>query len=175
VRPGELHPWGMNVYRLPQGSELSIADGETALLVLNGSCSLRMPDGRVERVAAGSLLLPTQAGRPDRRVSRALELMRAEPSKRWTVERLARAVGLSRAVLARRFVAACGRSPVRYLTELRLALAVSLLEGGEASLAEIAREIGYASEFAFSRAFKRQHGIAPGRYRRLAAPVLLAA
>jgi AraC-like DNA-binding protein len=92
--------------------------------------------------------------------------LQAEPQQRWTVTRLARAVGLSRAAFARRFSAATGESPLRYLAELRLALAATSLEAGDESLAELARRVGYASEFAFSRAFKRRYGVAPGTYRR---------
>ena len=80
---------------------------------------------------------------------------------------MARTVGLSRAAFARRFAAVSGRSPLRYLTELRLALAANLLETTDDSLAELALSVGYASEFAFSRAFKRKYGLAPGSFRRL--------
>jgi transcriptional regulator GlxA family with amidase domain len=168
----------MKVYRMPKGAELVLGGEEGALWALHGAVSVRTASGKLERLPEGTLLLRAGARSPDRRVLRALELMRAAPRERWTVARLARAVGLSRAVLARRFAAACGRSPVRCLTELRLSRAVVLLEQGEASLAEIASAVGYASEFAFSRAFKRVHGVATERFQRLAratVPVLLAA
>ena len=173
----------VTVHRLPVGAELLLTETETALLVVRGACAIRTHGGKLERVEAGAVLLRQSdaAKSVDRRVSRALALMQAEPTKRWTVERLARAVGLSRAAFARRFVALSGRSPLRYLTDLRLALAASLLENDdEASLAEVAARVGYASEFAFSRAFKRQHGVAPSLFRRLRAlphtpPLLLAA
>lgn len=107
-------------------------------------------------------------GRPvrDRRIERALELLDTDLSERWTVERLARAVGLSRAVFARQFLRVLGESPMRYLTQRRLELAASLLSSSDASLAEIAARVGYDSEFSFNRAFKRHHGVPPGIYRR---------
>ena len=118
---------------------------------------------------SGALLLRQAPAGPalDRRIARALSLLQADPAKPWTVERMARAVGLSRAAFARRFAAITGRSPARFLSELRLALAASLLESTDEALAEVASRVGYASEFAFSRAFKRQHGLAPGSFRRL--------
>ena len=161
----------VTVHRLAENAELALADAHTALLVVRGACAIRTPDGAIERAFAGSVLLRQRAvNEPtDRAIARALSMLHAEPQQRWTVERLARAVGLSRAQFARRFVAVNGSSPLRYLTDLRLALAASLLESSDASLAEIATHVGYFSEFAFSRAFKRRHGVAPGSFRRLRA------
>lgn len=102
----------------------------------------------------------------DRRIARALQLMRARPTERWTVTTLARAVGLSRAAFARRFLAELGVPPLRHLTALRMDRAARRLADGDDSLAAIAAEVGYDSEFAFSRAFKRHVGEAPGVYRR---------
>jgi AraC-like DNA-binding protein len=96
----------------------------------------------------------------------ALELMHENPARRWTIQKLAKASGVSRAVLARQFAAALGAPPFRYLAELRLRRAAELLVTTEASLAEIAALIGYDSEFAFNRAFKRHHGVPPGAFRR---------
>jgi AraC-like DNA-binding protein len=102
----------------------------------------------------------------DRRLSRALAAMQAEPARPWTVLGLARAAGLSRAAFARRFLAELGVPPLRYLAERRMQLASLLLVEGDDSLASVAAQIGYESEFAFSRAFKRHHGEAPGAFRR---------
>jgi len=159
----------LNVHRLAEGAELVLSDADTVLLVVRGACLIRGAHARPQRLEAGALLLCQTATSPvlDRRISRALGLLQAEPAKPWTVERLARAVGLSRAAFARRFAAASGRSPRRFLTELRLALAASLLTSTDDSLAQLAERIGYTSEFAFSRAFKRRHGVAPGTFRRL--------
>ena len=107
-------------------------------------------------------------GRPvrDRRIERALELLDRDLSKYWTVEHLARAVGLSRPVFAREFVRMLRLSPMRYLARRRMQVASDLLLDSEASLADVATRVGYQSEFAFGRAFKRHHGIAPGTFRR---------
>ena len=94
------------------------------------------------------------------------EMLHADLSKLWTVDHLARAVGLSRPVFARQFVKMMRLSPMRYLAHRRLERAAELLLDSSSSLAEIAQRVGYRSEFAFGRAFKRHHGIAPGQYRR---------
>jgi AraC-like DNA-binding protein len=110
-----------------------------------------------------------QSPRPlplDPRLARALAALQAEPARPWTVESLARAAGLSRAAFARRFLAELGVPPLRYLAEIRMQLASRLLVEGDESLASVAAQIGYESEFAFSRAFKRFHGQAPGAFRR---------
>jgi AraC-like DNA-binding protein len=106
-------------------------------------------------------------GRPlrDPRIEKALRLLNEDISKRWTVDLLARAVGISRPAFARQFQRALGLSPMRYLTQQRLQLAASLLLGTDAGLAEVAARVGYRSEFAFNRAFKRQHHAPPGVYR----------
>jgi AraC-like DNA-binding protein len=116
----------------------------------------------------GQALPRPRWGRPlrDRRIERALELLDGDLTKYWTVERLARAVGLSRPVFARQFVRMLQLSPMRYLTERRMQAAAELLLDTDASLAEVAARVGYQSEFAFGRAFKRHHGVAPGTYRR---------
>lgn len=152
--------------RLPAGAEL-VLGSQSTLLVLCGSVTVRLAGGKVERLAAGTLVLPSERTPvADARVLRALAILQAAPDRRWTVERLARTVGLSRAAFARRFAAAVGCSPLRHLTELRLSRAAARLETSDALLAEIAAEVGYASEFAFSRAFKRRYGVSPGRFRR---------
>jgi AraC-like DNA-binding protein len=102
----------------------------------------------------------------DLRIARALAALRAEPARPWTVEALARAAGLSRAAFARRFLAELGIPPLRYLAEVRMQIASRLLVDSNDSLAGIAAQIGYESEFAFSRAFRRHQGEAPGVFRR---------
>jgi AraC-like DNA-binding protein len=106
----------------------------------------------------------------DERVARALARMNEHLAERWTVARLARVAALSRAAFARRFAAEVGQPPLRYLAERRLARAAELLRASDASLAWIAGEVGYESEFAFSRAFKRHFGEPPGAFRRRHAP-----
>jgi transcriptional regulator GlxA family with amidase domain len=82
---------------------------------------------------------------------------------------LARKIGLSRSAFAARFSALVGETPLRYLTALRMQKAQELLQDGELSMAAIAGEVGYESEPAFSKAFKKAVGKAPGSYRRSAA------
>lgn len=102
----------------------------------------------------------------DRRVWKAMTLMQAELPRRWTVETLAKCVGLSRPAFARQFVSNTGLSPLRYLTRCRMEYAAELLRHSDEGLAEVAARVGYDSEFAFNRAFKRHHGLSPGMFRR---------
>jgi AraC-like DNA-binding protein len=102
----------------------------------------------------------------DLAVQRAISIMDADLSRRWTAAQVARAVGLSRAAFARRFVEQTGTSPLRHLARRRMERAAELLADPTPGLARVAAQVGYDSEFAFNRAFKRHHGIAPGAFRR---------
>lgn len=104
----------------------------------------------------------------DRRIVCALELIQSRPGERWTLRTLAKASGLSRSAFTRRFRRAVGVPPLRYLTEWRVRVASELLLQTDDCLAAIASLVGYESEFAFSRAFKRHIGQAPGAFRRQA-------
>jgi AraC-like DNA-binding protein len=95
----------------------------------------------------------------------ALALLHGDPARRWTVSELAAEVAVSRSVLDERFRQVLGRSPIRYLTEWRMHLAEELLDTTELGVVPIARRVGYESEEAFGRAFKRAHGESPGRWR----------
>lgn len=106
------------------------------------------------------------AGLRDDGVGRALQKLHTRPAHAWSLEQLAREVGMSRSALAAHFAHFVGIPPIQYLAEWRLQLAASLLRGSKASLAEIADRVGYGSEAALSRAFKRQFGVAPTPYRR---------
>jgi AraC-like DNA-binding protein len=105
------------------------------------------------------------AGLRDPTVGLALAALHRRPHEPWTVERLARVVGLSRSVLAERFAAMVGQPPMQYLALWRMQLASRLLQQG-GSLAAIAAAVGYESEPAFSRAFKRLVGHTPAAWRR---------
>jgi AraC-like DNA-binding protein len=105
------------------------------------------------------------AGLRDTHVGRALALMHADPSRAWTVEALSKQVGLSRSALAERFSALVGQTPIQYLTRWRLALAAKALRADAAPVGRIAERSGYESEAAFSRAFKREFGMAPSVWR----------
>jgi AraC-like DNA-binding protein len=114
--------------------------------------------------ALATYVLPTRS--MDAAIERALGAMSRRPGEPWSVQRLAKLAGLSRAAFARRFAQAVGEPPSRRLTRLRLELAATRLLTTKDSLAEIAALVGYASEFAFSKAFKRHFNAAPGHYRR---------
>ena len=98
-------------------------------------------------------------------IARALAAMHGNPAAHWTTERLAREVNLSRATLLRRFTALVGVPPLAYLSRWRMDLAARELRLTGDPVSVIARRVGYESEFAFSRAFSRWRGKAPGRYR----------
>jgi AraC-like DNA-binding protein len=100
----------------------------------------------------------------DALVGPALKLMYHNPSHQWTVGELAAAVGCSRAAFARRFVDLVGEPPIAFLTGWRLALAGDMLRSG-ATIAAVARQVGYGSPFALSSAFKRAYGVSPTAHR----------
>lgn len=101
----------------------------------------------------------------DPAVGGALALIHADPAHPWSVARLANSVAVPRATFTRRFTTLTGQSPMAYVTAWRMTVAARLLREGGAPLREVARRVGYDSEFAFARAFKRLVGHAPGRYR----------
>jgi AraC family transcriptional regulator, alkane utilization regulator len=98
-------------------------------------------------------------------VGRALQALHADPAHPWTVEALVRRLGTSRSVLATRFKRLLGESPMHYLTCWRLQLAAQRLRDGSETIAAIAAQVGYESEAAFNRAFKRQAGEPPAAWR----------
>jgi AraC family transcriptional regulator, alkane utilization regulator len=98
-------------------------------------------------------------------LGRALQFVHGDPARRWTVDDLAHEAGSSRTVLAERFQATLGQAPIEYVTGWRMQLAAERIRAGNDSLAAIAAEIGYESEAAFNRAFKRVTGVTPGRWR----------
>lgn len=106
------------------------------------------------------------AGLRDPHVGRALALLHAEPARDWEVEALAKQAGLSRSALNERFNALIGEPPMQYLTGWRLALASQALASSNDAVARIAERVGYDSEAAFNRAFKREFGIPPAAWRR---------
>jgi AraC-like DNA-binding protein len=104
----------------------------------------------------------------DPHLSQALSLMHEQPQRAWSLEELAREVGQSRATFARRFLDLVGETPVAYLTRWRMCLAAKLLSETTLSLEEIAPRVGYQTAAAFSRAFRRSLGSAPGHFRAMA-------
>ena len=108
------------------------------------------------------------AGARDPEVGKVLALMHSRPSAPWTVATLATEAGLSRSVLAERFRHYLGEPPLAYLTRWRLQLGSQMLSSTSYSVAQVAAEVGYESESAFNRAFKRHFGEPPARYRSVA-------
>lgn len=104
------------------------------------------------------------AGLADPHLARALRALHGDVRRPWTVERVARVAGLSRSAFAERFAAVVGLSPMDYLLRLRMALAKDRLRFGGARLAEVAADCGYRSVSAFSTAFRRVVGVAPGGF-----------
>ncbi len=106
------------------------------------------------------------AGLRDPHIGEALRLLHGQPAEPWTLERLARETGVSRTIFAERFMQHMGVSPMQYLTQWRMQLAARAMEDPRVSLAQIAADVGYESEAAFHRAFKKMVGVPPGAWRR---------
>lgn len=102
----------------------------------------------------------------DTKLARAIEAIHSDPARAWTLPDLAQRAGMSRSTFAQLFRGRVGEPPVAYLTRWRMLLAAERLETSPARLAEVARAVGYDSENAFSAAFKRVMGCAPGRFSR---------
>jgi AraC-like DNA-binding protein len=106
------------------------------------------------------------AGVGDKIVGSALHCLHKNPAHPWTLEELAREANTSRSVLAERFRDLVGHSPMQYLTQWRMLLAANLLRRSNAPLARVAEEVGYQTDTAFSRAFRREFGLPPVAWRR---------
>jgi len=106
------------------------------------------------------------AGARDPVIGQALALLHREPAHPWTISDLAKRVGLSRTRLAERFRHFLGESPIAYLAQWRLKLGAEMLQSTENSVAEVSAAVGYGSEAAFNRAFKRQFACPPAHFRR---------
>ncbi|HKY32418.1 MAG TPA: AraC family transcriptional regulator [Candidatus Polarisedimenticolia bacterium] len=173
---------------LPRVMIVSMRDGPAAQW-LTSSIRFSVAESAAQRTGAGAMLakiselmfleairrhietMPADqtgwlAGLRDPSVGRALALIHSKPAGGWTVEELARAVGVSRSVLAERFTSLVGQPPMQYLARWRLRLAGDLLRSSRQTVAGVAGEVGYESEAAFSRAFKREMGLAPAAWRR---------
>jgi AraC-like DNA-binding protein len=110
------------------------------------------------------------AGMRDRFVGRALALMHDAPATEWTVDELGRRVGLSRSALHERFAEMIGQPPMQYLANWRMQVGAALLRNTNATVAAVAQDVGYDSEAAFARAFKRLVGKSPAAWRKHTAP-----
>ncbi len=151
--------------------ELAVA--ESSAPKAGGACALsRLSELLfVEVVRRYAATLPADtvgwfAGLRDQQVGRALQKMHERPAHAWSLAELAKQVGMSRSMLAERFAHFVGVPPMQYLAEWRIQLAAVLLRTSQMNLTEIAERVGYGSESALSRAFKRCTGVAPTAYRR---------
>jgi AraC-like DNA-binding protein len=156
----------------PLGKLIELTVAESRERRAGGECvRLRLSELMfVEVVRQHLAMLPAEqtgwlAGLRDPLVGRALALLHERPTHPWTLTRLAREVGSSRSTLADRFAQLVGRPPMRYLAYWRMQLAARLLADGTAKISAIASDVGYDSEAAFSRAFKKIVGMAPATWR----------
>ena len=115
---------------------------------------------------AGQAGLLHPRSRHDPQIEQAAALIRDQPTRPWTLQALAREVGLSRTLFATRFRTVTGESPMRYLAKVRLAQAAGYLRTADLSIDAIAMRTGYGNDASLSKAFKRELGISPGAYRR---------
>ena len=106
------------------------------------------------------------AGARDPLVGAALALIHRKPNQAWTLPELAVEAGTSRSVLSDRFAHFLGESPMNYLARWRLQLAAQMLQGDRRTVMQVALDVGYESEAAFNRAFKREFGLPPAQYRK---------
>ncbi|MCA2213351.1 AraC family transcriptional regulator [Jidongwangia harbinensis] len=176
---GQVHRF---LQGLPATVVLSPADDRAAALrsltaLLADDVAAARPGAQATRGALIDLLLVQllrlwqdqhEADRPDvdPGIATALRLIDSRPEEPWTVRRLTEAAGMSRTTFTRRFTEAAGKPPMAYVIGARLARGARLLRETEAPLAAVARQAGYANEFAFAAAFRREFGVAPGRFRR---------
>jgi AraC-like DNA-binding protein len=156
--------WLENAIRFSVDQANMSAPGEEALLAKLSEVLF------VETLRAYIAQLPAEqtgwlGGARDSVVAKALALMHKSPAHPWTIAALAKEAGISRSVLAERFRHYLNESPMAYLTRWRLQLGAKMLESTSYSVAQIALEVGYESEAAFNRAFKREFTVPPARFR----------
>lgn len=130
---------------------------------LAGVLFVQMVRAYIEQTESPPAMLAAIA---DRQVGAALALMHKTPAQAWTLDTLARSAGMSRSALAARFHQLVGETPMQYLTMWRMQLARKLLGESALSTAAIAERVGYQSDAAFGKAFKKMVGTGPGAYRR---------
>lgn len=145
-------------------NESTGAGGETILSKLSELMFLQAVREYVDNLPPESI--GWLSGLRDRHVGAALKLMHGKPAECWTLDSLSREVGLSRSAFAERFTELMGTPPMQYLGHWRLQRAARLLENQNLSIAQAAAEVGYESEAAFNRAFKKRVGQPPGAWRK---------
>jgi AraC-like DNA-binding protein len=157
--------------RLGQFTQLAVAEATDKLSGGEGVLARLSELMFVEAVRRHLNSMPNEqtgwlAGLRDRAVGRALTLLHGRPADSWSVEKLAREVGLSRSSLAERFTHFVGQPPMQYLTAWRMQVAAGMLSDGADSIAKVAEDVGYESEAAFNRTFKKLVGTPPATWRR---------
>jgi AraC-like DNA-binding protein len=164
VRDGPAGGWLENSIRFSVDDVLSSSAGSHAVLAKLSETlfveTLRRYIAAIPDNQTGWL-----AGARDPEVGKALALLHRNPANPWTIADLAKEVGTSRSVIAERFSRYLGQPPMAYLTQWRLQLGAQMLTSTSHSVAQIAAEVGYESEAAFNRAFKRDFGLPPARFR----------
>jgi AraC-like DNA-binding protein len=165
LEPGAAAEWIRSTFRFAAEEVAAGRPGsETVLEKVSELLFVEAVRRHAERLPEGQT--GWLAGLRDPHVARALALMHREVARAWTVDELGREVGLSRSALAERFIRLIGVPPIHYLARWRMQVAMQKLRGTGASLAEVADTVGYESEAAFSRAFKKAVGTAPATWRR---------
>jgi AraC-like DNA-binding protein len=167
VRDGDRRSWLEEAIQFLAAEAASDHAGRSALLTRLSEALF------VETLRRWMVALPADrrgwlSGARDIVVGRALAALHQDPSRRWTIESLARDIGTSRSTLADRFSHYLDEPPMAYLARWRLQLGARLLTTTQQSVLEVAGRVGYESEAAFNRAFRREFGLPPGRYRRTA-------
>ncbi len=142
------------------GAGLLVARLAEMLLVQLLRAWIEASDRREDEAASGWL-----GALADPALARAMDHMHRSPARAWTAAELARRAGMSRSAFYERFNAAVGVSPASYLLRWRMCLARMALRRGQEGLAGVAEQVGYSSEAAFSRAFKRHVGLSPSSWR----------
>lgn len=163
--PADSSGWVTDLFRVALAEGGSKRAGtETILAKLSELMFVEVLRRHIETLSADSS--GWLSGLRDPHIGAALRLIHARPAEDWTLERLAQEIGLSRSVFASRFAAYVEVSPMHYVARWRLQLASRLLEQPGLSVAEAGCRVGYASEAAFNRAFKKYIGVPPGEWRK---------
>jgi AraC-like DNA-binding protein len=165
LRAGELAPWTVQLLDQAVAESRDRRAGSAA--VLERASEFVFVDAArryLDSLPAGSA--GWLGALRDRHVGQAIALLHERPAEDWSVDELGRRVGLSRSALHERFVQLTGQAPMQYLTNWRMQLGAGLLRQGHVKVAAIAQEVGYDSEAAFARAFKRLVGQPPAAWRR---------
>jgi AraC family transcriptional activator of mtrCDE len=162
-RPGDGEDVLGTLSALMRGEAEREGEGTAAILSALSTVLLTMVL-RTSRSSATDTTLWTAAG--DERVAAVIEQILRDPGADWSIERLSREAAMSRATFIRRFGRSTGMGVGAFLTHARLMTAADLLTSSDSTISQVAADVGYQSESAFSRSFRRATGTTPGRFRR---------